>query len=797
MFLQYQMETDMAFGKCVARFFTMKIFIAALVAVAIFSLPSLTVRAAGPITVVNNEVAVVANGKCSLIEALLNANDTVSGLPYSDCSGGDPNGPDVIRLPNAGLFLLTQPYTSPQGGPPGGPVGLPAITSDITIQGNGSSIRRDARSTVKFRLFTVLRSELTLRNVNLQSGDFPGPPGGGGIYVLDGRLSMSNSQMLNNRTDTNGGAILAEDATIVLANSRLFQNAAGDGGAIYLLRSNIQVTRSELHDNIAGANGAGLFLRESSLLFSESTLNRNRAAFRGGGLFSSSFSLATFESSRVAENRADHSDNALPFGAGGGAYNDLNSHLIITRSTFSGNIANGSGGAVHVEGTDGENVRQAWLTASNSTFSDNQALRWRSNLGEQSGDGGAISSDSGSIYLGNNTITANSASGRGDGVFLYAGDAVIERNLISGNGSKEITEIIAAVGGGFNVYGHDGLTTAGSVNVPLQPTDRTATSDGTDPTTLNNILDPILADNGGPTPTHALFFGSPAVDIGPNADCNAVDQRGRPRNIDSDNVLTSEECDAGSFELSGQTIKVYVGPRGKMKMSGPGLDLGAGDIVAYDSMTRQWQEVFDAMAVGIKKNIGDFGLSADGSILLTFPTRLKLPALGVVTPWDVVSFNPATGAWGWVLRGGTAGLSTGSERIDAIATAPDGRLVISTTGKATVPLSTGANQKIGPSDLIVFTPTPGTTGGSWSLMLDGSVIPGLERANIAGASIDPATGGIYLLFRSNYNIGGVAGTNRELIVIGRGPENTYTVEKAPFSLSVPGFDGVPDGIEVR
>lgn len=793
----------MAISKSLPRLVTVRITFATLVALTILNLIGHTARAAGPITVVNNEVAVAVNGKCSLIEALLNANDTVSGIPYSDCSGGDPYGPDVIRLPNGGLFLLRQPYTYSQGGgPPGGPVGLPAITSGITIQGNGSSIRRDARSNIKFRLFTVLHANLTLRSVNLQSGDFPGWPGGGGIFVLDGTLSLNNSQMLNNRTDTIGGAILAEDATVVLSNSRIYQNAAGDGGAMYLQRSSAQVTLSELANNIATGNGGGLYLSESNVLVSESTLTRNRASLRGGGLFNGPFSLATIETSHVALNQADHSDNNLPFGTGGGAYNDLNGNLIISRSTFSGNIANGSGGAVHNQGANSDSERRAWLTISNSTFSGNQALSWTDSCCRQAGDGGAISSDRGIIYLGNNTITANSADGRGDGVFLLFGDAVIERNLISGNGSQEITEIITAVGGGFNVYGHNGITTALSINVPLQPTDRTATSDGTHPTALGNILNLTLANNGGPTPTHAIYFGSPAVDIGPNADCNAgpinaIDQRGKPRNIDGDNLSTAEECDAGSYELSGQTIKVYVGPRSKMKMSGPGLDLGPGDIAEYDSITGQWQKIFEVMANGMKKNIGDFGLLADGSVLLTLPTRQNIPGLGMVTPWDVVAFNPVTGSWGWILRGATAGLSTNGECIDAIATTPDGQLVISTTGMATVPLSTGANRKIGPSDLIVFTPTPGTTGGSWSLMLDGSVIPGLERENIAGASIDPATSEIYLLFKNNYNIGGVAGTNRELIVIGRGPENTYTVEKAPFSLSGLGFDGVPDGIEVR
>jgi hypothetical protein len=55
----------------------------------------------------------------------------------------------------------------------------------------------------------------------------------------------------------------------------------------------------------------------------------------------------------------------------------------------------------------------------------------------------------------------------------------------------------------------------------------------------------LLADNGGPTLTHALFPGSPAIDAGDPAlpgsggtACAATDQRGAPRN-----------CDIGAYEL--------------------------------------------------------------------------------------------------------------------------------------------------------------------------------------------------------------------------------------------------------
>ena len=60
-----------------------------------------------------------------------------------------------------------------------------------------------------------------------------------------------------------------------------------------------------------------------------------------------------------------------------------------------------------------------------------------------------------------------------------------------------------------------------------------------------------MADNGGPTPTHALMDNSPAINAADDALCPATDQRGEERPV-------GEICDIGAYEGGTRTVDNHI-----------------------------------------------------------------------------------------------------------------------------------------------------------------------------------------------------------------------------------------------
>ena len=502
---------------------------------------------AATINVDNGEIDLdPGNGLCSLVEAISNANGDTD-VSSNDCETG--SGPDTISLPAGGTFDFMASV-----GDYNGYTGLPQVTSQITLSGNGSTFDNTTAADLRF-LAVAATGDLTVEDLTLQNGAVSGGSNGGGaIYSDGGALAVTDSRFYDN-SSSNGGAILTGGGTLDITGSTFANNYGFRGGAIYTSNTTVTVTGSTISGNDANRNGGGLNIDGGSLNLVDSIISGNGPADYGGGIFA---------------------DDAA---------------VTITRSTIDGNSANYTGGGLKIQGT--ENV-----TISQSAITNNKAYGY--------GDGGGISwggfGDSGAYpatgSITNTTISGNSAGYVGGGISLTVGELTLNNVTISDNTARygggvsinpettmtfnrTIVSGNVATGAGDevsvetyyysppppppptitlnnNLFGHSGIDNAAAfAGFTPGGGDITATSDGTESTALGAIL-AALADNGGPTTpatqTHALVGGSPAIDRAPDAACAAapvsgVDQRDVARNQDGDGAPGGgNECDIGAYE---------------------------------------------------------------------------------------------------------------------------------------------------------------------------------------------------------------------------------------------------------
>jgi len=423
---------------------------------------------AATITVDTNIPKIKSDGQCSLIEAIINANDDAA--THSDCVAG--SGADVIQLPAASTHTVTNKFTNYFGA-----TGLPTITSEITIEGNGGKIA--GKKGASFRLIAVESSgDLTLSNVTVSGGS----QNHGGAIFNYGTLTINDSTITGSKANLGGGVFNGAAAVLNIDGSTVSKNTAGYGGGVYDYSGAVSITNSTITGNKAIVDGGGIYKYAGTLDIAYSTISKNTSGRDGAGMHNRD-SAATITYSTISGNKTGF------FGYGGGIY-DRSSTASIENSTISGNKASVGGGIFN----------RATLTVSNSTIAKNTAI-----------DGG--------------------------GVFNLR-DLTLKRSLISGNQAfvgREIDDFETVTRDNYNLFGtngHDGVTGFSPGATDIVPGSGVFIAD---------ILGP-LANNGGPTQTHALVPGSPAIDAAPaDGDCPAGDQRGvlRPQGT---------LCDIGSFE---------------------------------------------------------------------------------------------------------------------------------------------------------------------------------------------------------------------------------------------------------
>ncbi len=254
---------------------------------------------------------------------------------------------------------------------------------------------------------------------------------------------------------------------------------------------------------------------------------------------------------------------------GGGM--EVEGTVSIIECTISGNTATEGGGGIRVRG--------GTLSMTNSTVSGNSA---------GSGRGGGIWAESGTTILTHVTITGNSAgSGQGGGIRRESA-TTLRNTIVAGNTGGQIVGTITSQGRNLVQGGCSGCTGADITSDPL--------------------LGP-LTGNGGNSFTHALLFGSPAVNVASSTYAQATDQRGvtRPQGSASD---------IGAFET--------------------GTDIGVGKTVDRPAP-------FTGDTVVFTVTVNSAGPDGATSVLISDPVPAGVTLVSA-TP-SRGTYNSSTGAW--------------------------------------------------------------------------------------------------------------------------------------------------------
>lgn len=322
--------------------------------------------------------------------------------------------------------------------------------------------------------------------------------------------------------------------------------------------NDLSVANGYLHPALGVSASGGCIASNGVVNLSRVAVHSCRAeavqgAVRGGGIYAYAGVFAKY--SDITGNVASNS-GANVNGGGGGIF--TYGYAVLANSTASGNSAQtGSGGGVRAFGN---------MVAIASTVSGNTAM-----IGGGLYANPALNSQSATFELLNSTVSGNLATLRVGGAFTNAGTIHVYNSTVAFNtagsatgygsrhyapgltisdaGADPINSTFKAVTLQSSVFSNNTYGTPavqddiGVAKFTPQSTNGTPTSGGNnlafatqwiglEPTATTDVCPQLrpLRDNGGPTQTHALYGGSPAIDAGNTfaTGLSSFDQRGAP-----------------------------------------------------------------------------------------------------------------------------------------------------------------------------------------------------------------------------------------------------------------------------
>ena len=310
---------------------------------------------------------------------------------------------------------------------------------------------------------------------------------GGTVHVPPGFYPLSLSGGGPNAGDLD----LTRPVTIVgTGETGSFLDASSLGDRVFDVSADVTLRRLTMFGGSTVTSGGIVRTTAGSLLLARTTLMSGRAE-DGGAVAVGDGAAVTVDRSWITDGRARGRGGAL-FVAG---------TATVRRSTLSSNHAVG-GGAAFV-------ATSVSLSIHDSTLSGNTAVR-----------GGGVRAF-GDVDFASSTVARNRAEEGGGVLLSTASESSAASSVFDDNVTERgpaCAQLLFSLGN--NVSDRRGCRFTASTDLT-----------GVDPELT------ALRQHGGPTPTHALRLGSPAV--GHGAGCGPFDQRGAP----------STDCDSGAYEL--------------------------------------------------------------------------------------------------------------------------------------------------------------------------------------------------------------------------------------------------------
>jgi hypothetical protein len=384
---------------------------------------------------------------------------------------------------------------------------------ELTIDGAG------ATNLIEHIAFSGSQAFLSISDLSLANGTYAG--GLAACINASGSLTLTRVDISGCQT-TGGGpqfaaAVIA--STLAMTDSTVTGSTgttAGPGDTRVVLGAVYADTAELVNSTISG-----------NTITSESGGNGTNYFTAGGGLYVRGD--ASITQSTISGNTATTTGTGLD-AIGGGVF--ATGDLIIENSTIDGNVVDGDGGGVFKARFSNYGDPGTFMTIANSTISGNSAAR-----------GGGISSARPST-IANSTIAFNDAqNGAGGMIFQPVGADNLQfdfqSTILASNTVGETATLPTDLGSTGNLIVAGASNVIGDAGAFALPPD----------TLADDPLLVALADNGGPTRTHALEEDSPAIDAGNNAGAFEFDQRGEgfPR-------VVGAAADIGAFESEGGVI---------------------------------------------------------------------------------------------------------------------------------------------------------------------------------------------------------------------------------------------------